>query len=99
MLRAFAGDRETEESGLNRLHAQAVDHHEGHGSRYAPLATAGGIYRLISKGPLTTKTVAPLLRRCGFWRRLTPGVRGAADKAAHLMGCKSPYRQLPDSDG
>src|SRR5262245_22236335 len=31
----------------------------------------------------------PLLRRCGFQRRLTRGVRGAADKAAHLMRCKS----------
>ena len=25
--------------------------------------------------------------------------RGVADKAAYLMGWKSPYRQLPDSDG
>jgi hypothetical protein len=40
-----------------------------------------------------------LVPRCGHWRRLTPGVGGAADKAAHLMGWKSPYRQLPDSDG
>src|SRR3989442_711914 len=37
---------------------------------------------------------------CWPWPLLaSPGVRGAADKAAHLMGCKSPYRQLPDSDG
>ena len=32
-------------------------------------------------------------------RGLSSTVRGAADKAAHLMGCKSSYRQLPDSDG
>ena len=30
---------------------------------------------------------------------MSASVRGAADKAAYLMGCKSPYRQLPDSDG
>ena len=41
----------------------------------------------------------PLVPRVRFQARLRPGVRGAADKAAHLMGCKSPYRQLPDSDG
>jgi len=40
----------------------------------------------------------PLLR-FGCQRRLALSVRGAADKAAHLMGCKSPYRQLPDADG
>ena len=34
-----------------------------------------------------------------FRQQLTPGVGGAADKAAYLMGCKSPYRQLPDADG
>jgi hypothetical protein len=38
------------------------------------------------------------LRFC-FRQQLRRSVRGAADKAAHLMGCKSPYRQLPDSDG
>jgi hypothetical protein len=37
--------------------------------------------------------------RSRFQPRLTPSVRGAADKAAHLGGCKSLYRQLPDSDG
>jgi hypothetical protein len=31
--------------------------------------------------------------------RLSRSVRGAADKAAHLMGCKSPSRQWPDADG
>ena len=31
--------------------------------------------------------------------RLSASVRGAADKAAYLMGWKSPYRPLPDSDG
>ena len=30
---------------------------------------------------------------------MSANVRGAADKAAYLMGCKSPYRQWPDSDG
>ena len=40
-----------------------------------------------------------LVPRSRFPPRLTLSVRGAADKAAHLMGCKSPYRQLPDSDG
>ncbi len=29
----------------------------------------------IDKAPLTTKTVASLLRRCGHWARLTAGVR------------------------
>jgi hypothetical protein len=37
--------------------------------------------------------------RSRFQARLSASVRGAADKAAYLMGCKSPYRQLPDSDG
>jgi hypothetical protein len=27
------------------------------------------------------------------------GLGGAAGKAANLVGCKSPHRQLPDSDG
>jgi hypothetical protein len=40
-----------------------------------------------------------LLRRSGFRQQLKPSVRGAADKVAHLMGCKSPYRPLPDADG
>jgi class 3 adenylate cyclase len=31
--------------------------------------------------------------------RLSHSVRGTADKAAYLMGWKSPYRQLPDSAG
>src|SRR5262249_1077928 len=31
--------------------------------------------------------------------RLSASVRGAADKAAYLMGGKSPDRPLPDSDG
>ena len=43
----------------------------------------------IYKAPLTTKTVATLLRRCGFRARLRRSVRGAADQAAHLMRCKS----------
>src|SRR4029077_78039 len=30
-------------------------------------------------------------------RTMSPSARGAADKAAHLVGCKSPSRQLPDS--
>ena len=28
-----------------------------------------------------------------------PSVRGAAGKAANLGGCKSLYRQLPETDG
>src|SRR6266581_646515 len=36
---------------------------------------AAGKAKKIYKAPLTTKTVAPLLRRCGSRRRLTPGVR------------------------
>jgi hypothetical protein len=41
----------------------------------------------------------PLVPRSRFQTRLMPGVRGAANKAAHLGGCKSLYRQLPDADG
>jgi hypothetical protein len=37
--------------------------------------------------------------RSGSRQQLRPGVRGAADKAAPLMGCKSPYRPWPDADG
>ena len=33
------------------------------------------LYRLTYEAPLTNKTVAPLLRRSGFRRRLTAGVR------------------------
>ena len=30
---------------------------------------------------------------------LNPDYTGAADKAVNLVGCESPYRQLPESDG
>ena len=60
----------------------------------------GGIGRVIADPTRTPDCLQrPLLRRARFQPRLAPGVRGAADKAAHLMGCKSPYRPLPDADG
>ena len=37
--------------------------------------------------------------RSRFRVRLRRSVRGAADKAAYLMGCQSPYRPWPDADG
>jgi hypothetical protein len=58
----------------------AVDHHERHGLREAPRATAGGVDRLTSKAPLTIKTVAPLLRRFGFQPRLAPSVQLTTDR-------------------
>ena len=36
-----------------------------------------------------------LALRARFRQQVSVSVQGAADKAAYLMGCKSPYRQLP----
>src|SRR5215813_8439059 len=93
MLRAFAGDRETEESGLNRLHAQAVDHHEGHGSRYAPLATAGGIYRLILKR-CTRSLSKPRSYEETMRCRFDPALEPMPAEATHLSPpcCVSTHR-------
>src|SRR4029453_10663965 len=55
---------------LTALHAQAVDDPERHGQTSQALARAGGAERIISKAPLTHKTVAPLVPRSGFRARL-----------------------------
>jgi hypothetical protein len=74
VLRTSAGGGQTQESGLDRLYAQAVDDHACHGPRYDPMAAVGGVYRLTSKAPSTNKTVAPPLPRSGCWAWLTAGV-------------------------
>jgi hypothetical protein len=58
----------------------------------------GGIGRVIADPTRTPDCLQPPLRS-RFRQQVSASVRGAADKAAHLMGCKSPYRQWPDADG
>jgi hypothetical protein len=66
---------QSQESGPDGLYAHVVDDPERHGETSDPMATTGGVYRLkIFNGSLTIKTVALLLRRCGYRWRLTPGV-------------------------
>ena len=59
------------------------------------------LWQLIERA--RESTLAPLQGVGGTLSRwfepIARYIRGAADKAAYLMGCKSPYRQLPDSDG
>jgi hypothetical protein len=74
VLRTSAGGRQTQESGLDRLYAQAVDDHACHGPRYDPMATVGGVYRLTSKAPLDNQDSCSPLPRSGCWARLTAGV-------------------------
>ena len=52
--------------------------------------------------PRRTRRFEPLLPRIQSAAQRFPGSfreGGAADKAASLAGCKSPRRQLPESDG
>jgi hypothetical protein len=73
---------------LTALHAQAVDDPERHGQTSQALARAGGAECIISKAPLTNKTVAPLRSR--FGRRLIASVRrrGGEPGAAEEMGVR-----------
>ena len=58
------------------VHAEVFDHSQCHAEASDTLETPGGAkLKKYTKAPLTIKTVAPLLRRCGYRRRLRPGVR------------------------
>jgi hypothetical protein len=71
---AEAGHWQGGEGGPHGVYAQAGDDPERHGDTPHPLAIEGDAECIAYEVPLTHKTVAPLLRRSGFRRRLTASV-------------------------
>jgi hypothetical protein len=100
-LRAAPRGGESQKSRPDGVHAYVSDHAQCHTEAPDALAsTRGPKLKKYTKAPLTIKTVAPLLRRCGFQARLRPGVRrrgNAFSIAALSNGGLRSWRRPPPS--
>src|SRR5713101_9178801 len=75
-LRAAPRGGESQKSRPDGVHASVADHAQCHAEASDALATTGGPkLKKYTKVPLTIKTVATLLRRCGFRQQVSLGVR------------------------